>query len=239
MILFPAIDILNGKAVRLYRGDKNAVTEYGDPIEFAEKWVEAGAEWLHVVDLAGAFSGESGIDGILTEIKKRFHVRVQSGGGLRTVDDVRRRLDAGADRVVLGTMAALHPDDFALATFQFPEKIVAGIDAKDGRFAVQGWTESSAWSAEELIGRFLARGLRQVICTDISRDGMLCGPATGLYAALQQRFPDVEITVSGGVSAWRDLETLERAGLRSAIVGKAIYEGRITLKELKRCLQNE
>lgn len=143
MILFPAIDILNGKAVRLYKGDRNKVTEYGDPLEFAEKWAEAGAKWLHVVDLSGAFTGESGIDSILTEIKKRLNISVQSGGGLRSISDVQRRLDAGADRVVIGTMAACHPDEFALTAYKFPEKVVAGIDARDGMFAVKGWTEQT------------------------------------------------------------------------------------------------
>ena len=105
MLLFPAIDILNGRAVRLYKGDKNQSTDYGNPLEFAEKWAEAGAEWLHIVDLSGAFSGESEIDPIITEIKKRFKLKVQSGGGLRTIEKIRRRLDAGADRGVIGTMA--------------------------------------------------------------------------------------------------------------------------------------
>ena len=120
MLLFPAIDILNGRAVRLYKGDKNQVTDYGDPLEFAEKWASAGAKWLHVVDLSGAFSGESAIDPVIAEIKKRFKLKVQSGGGLRSIDDIRRRLDAGADRAVIGTMAVYHPDDFALAAYQFP-----------------------------------------------------------------------------------------------------------------------
>ena len=138
MLLFPAIDILNGRAVRLYKGDKNQVTDYGDPLEFAEKWASAGAKWLHVVDLSGAFSGESAIDPVIAEIKKRFKLKVQSGGGLRSIDDIRRRLDAGADRAVIGTMAVYHPDDFALAAYQFPKQIVAGIDAKNGMFAVKG-----------------------------------------------------------------------------------------------------
>ena len=113
MILFPAIDVMNGRAVRLYQGDKNKATDYGDPLAFAEKWVEAGAEWLHIVDLSGAFTGASGIDSLIGEIKKRFPVRVQSGGGLRRIVDIRRRLDAGADRVVIGTMAVTDPDSFA------------------------------------------------------------------------------------------------------------------------------
>ena len=147
MILFPAIDILEGRAVRLYKGDRNAVTDYGDPLEFAEKWAEAGAQWLHIVDLSGAFSGKSGIDKTISEIKKRFKINIQSGGGLRTVEDVERRLDAGADRAVIGTMAAYDPDAFALAAFRFSGKIVAGIDARGGMFAVKGWTEQTDMTA--------------------------------------------------------------------------------------------
>ena len=136
MVLFPAIDILDGRAVRLVQGDRNKVTDYGDPLVFAEKWAEAGAQWLHIVDLSGAFSGESGIDSVIGEIKKRFpDLQIQSGGGLRKITDVRRRLDAGADRAVIGTMAISDPDLFALTVYEFPEKIVAGIDARGGMLA--------------------------------------------------------------------------------------------------------
>ncbi len=230
MILFPAIDILNGKAVRLYRGDKNAVTEYGDPIEFAEKWVEAGAEWLHVVDLAGAFSGESGIDAILTEIKKRFNVRVQSGGGLRRIVDIRRRLDAGADRVVLGTMAALHPDDFALATFQFPEKIVAGIDAKDGRFAVQGWTMTTDISAVDFGKKCRRMGIRCALFTDIEKDGAMDGANVEATVHMQEE-TGLNIIASGGIASEADLSALQARGVYGAVLGKSIYEGAIDLKQ--------
>ena len=185
MILFPAIDILNGKAVRLYKGDRNKVTEYGDPLEFAEKWAEAGAKWLHVVDLSGAFTGESGIDSILTQIKKRLNISVQSGGGLRSVNDVQRRLDAGADRVVIGTMAACHPDEFALTAYKFPEKVVAGIDARDGMFAVKGWTEQTDITAVYFGKKCRKMGIRYALFTDISKDGTLSGPNTDMLAALK------------------------------------------------------
>ena len=158
MILFPAIDILEGRAVRLYKGDKNKVTDYGDPVAFAEKWAEAGAGWLHVVDLSGAFSGKSGIDGVISEIKKRVNIRIQSGGGLRKVTDIRRRLDAGADRAVIGTMAVSDPDEFALAAYSFPEKIVAGIDARGGMLAVKGWTETTDISAAAFGKKMRAHG---------------------------------------------------------------------------------
>lgn len=235
MILFPAIDILNGRAVRLYKGDRNAVTDYGDPLEFAEKWAEAGAEWLHVVDLSGAFSGESGIDPVLTQIKKRFPLRVQSGGGLRTVDDVRRRLGAGADRVVIGTMAAYHPDEFALAAYEFPGQIVAGIDAKNGMFAVNGWTEETEIPAVDFGKKCKRMGIACALYTDISRDGAMQGPNVEETVRMQ-RETGLSVIASGGVSGMRDLEALRERGVYGAVLGKSIYSGAVDLKEaLARC----
>ncbi len=235
MILFPAIDILNGRAVRLYKGDRNAVTDYGDPLEFAGKWAEAGAEWLHVVDLSGAFSGESGIDPVLTQIKKRFPLKVQSGGGLRTVDDVRRRLDAGADRVVIGTMAAYHPDEFALAAYEFPGQIVAGIDAKNGMFAVNGWTEETEIPAVDFGKKCRRMGIACALYTDISRDGAMQGPNVEETVRMQ-RETGLSVIASGGVSGMRDLEALRERGVYGAVLGKSIYSGAVDLKEaLARC----
>ncbi len=235
MILFPAIDILNGRAVRLYKGDRNAVTDYGDPLEFAEKWAEAGAEWLHVVDLSGAFSGESGIDPVLTQIKKRFPLKVQSGGGLRTVDDVRRRLGAGADRVVIGTMAAYHPDEFALAAYEFPGQIVAGIDAKNGMFAVNGWTEETEIPAVDFGKKCRRMGIACALYTDISRDGAMQGPNVEETVRMQ-RETGLSVIASGGVSGMRDLEALRERGVYGAVLGKSIYSGAVDLKEaLARC----
>ena len=230
MILFPAIDVLQGRAVRLYKGDKKQLTDYGDPLEFAEKWVEAGAEWLHVVDLSGAFSGESGIDSLLTEIKKRFRVKVQSGGGLRRIVDIRRRLDAGADRVVIGTMAALDPDEFALATYEFPEKIVAGIDAKDGRFAVQGWTYTTDISAVEFGKKCKHMGIRCALFTDIAKDGAMEG-ANIDGTERMQRETGLQIIASGGVSSLQDVRLLHERGIYGAVLGKSIYTGAVDLRE--------
>lgn len=230
MILFPAIDILNGKAVRLYKGDKNKVTEYGDPVEFAEKWAEAGAEWLHIVDLSGAFTGESGIDDIISEIKKHVDVRIQSGGGLRRIVDIRRRLDAGADRAVIGTMAAYHPDDFALATYQFPEKIVAGIDAKDGMFAVKGWTETTDISAIEFGKKCKHMHIRYALYTDISKDGAMEGANVEGTAQMQEE-TGLSIIASGGISSMQDVLALKAKNIYGAVLGKALYDGKIDLKE--------
>lgn len=238
MILFPAIDVMNGRAVRLYQGDKNKATDYGDPLAFAEKWVEAGAEWLHIVDLSGAFTGASGIDSLIGEIKKRFPVRVQSGGGLRRIVDIRRRLDAGADRVVIGTMAVTDPDSFALASFEFPEKIVAGIDAKDGMFAVQGWTVQTDIRADEFAKKCKRMGIRCALFTDISKDGAMAG-ANVEETVRMQRETGLNVIASGGISSLEDLQKLHEGGVYGAVLGKSIYTGAIDLKEaLSLCARN-
>ena len=238
MILFPAIDVMNGRAVRLYQGDKNKATDYGDPLAFAEKWVEAGAEWLHIVDLSGAFTGASGIDSLIGEIKKRFPVRVQSGGGLRRIVDIRRRLDAGADRVVIGTMAVTDPDSFALACFEFPEKIVAGIDAKDGMFAVQGWTVQTDIRADEFAKKCKCMGIRCSLFTDISKDGAMAG-ANVEETVRMQRETGLNVIASGGISSLEDLQKLHEGGVYGAVLGKSIYTGAVDLQEaLALCARN-
>lgn len=230
MILFPAIDILNGRAVRLYKGDKAQVTDYGDPVEFAEKWAAAGAQWLHVVDLSGAFSGESGIDSVISEIKKRVKISVQSGGGLRTIEKIQRRLDAGADRVVIGTMAAYHPDEFALAAYEFPERIVAGIDAKDGMFAVKGWTETTDISAVDFGKKCKCMGISCALFTDISKDGAMEG-ANVEETVRMQKETGLSVIASGGISCMDDLRALQNNGVYGAVLGKSLYGGAIDLKE--------
>ncbi len=231
MILFPAIDILGGRAVRLCRGDKEKVTDYGDPLAFAEKWAEAGAEWLHVVDLSGAFTGESGIDPVIGEIKKRFpQLMIQSGGGLRRVTDVRRRIDAGADRAVIGTMAFCDPDEFALTVYQFPEKIVAGIDERGGMFAVKGWTETTGITAVSFGKRCRRMGIRCALFTDISKDGAMAGVNVSETVRMQKE-TELDIIASGGVSSMEDLANLAEAGVYGAVLGKSIYDGAIDLRE--------
>ena len=230
MILFPAIDILNGRAVRLRKGERDSVTDYGDPVAFAEKWAEAGAEWLHIVDLSGAFSGESGIDAVITEIKKRVDIRIQSGGGLRKITDIRRRLDAGADRAVIGTMAVCDPDAFALAVYEFPEKIVAGIDAKGGMLAVKGWTQTTDTSAVSFGKKCMRMGVRCALFTDIARDGVMGGVNVSETVRLQKE-TGLCVIASGGVASMADLVNLQDAGVYGAVLGKALYDGAIDLRE--------
>ena len=226
--IIPATDIIDGQCVRLTQGDyASRKTYYRDPLEAALRFEEAGIRRLHMVDLDGAKASEP------------RNLAVQYGGGIKSREALRSVFDAGAGRAICGSLAVREPERFAEWLTEFgPERLILGADIRDGAVAIQGWLESSALTAPELIERFLPQGLAQVICTDISRDGMLCGPSAAFYAELQSRFPAVEITVSGGISGMDDIGELDRQGLRSVIVGKALYEGRITLKELERCLRN-
>ena len=228
--IIPATDIIGGQCVRLTQGDyASRKTYYRDPLEAAFRFEEAGIRRLHMVDLDGAKASEPRNLAVLERIAARTSLEVQYGGGIKSREALHSVFDAGARRAICGSVAVRRPDLFAAWLAEF---------GPDGAVAIEGWLESSTLSAPELIGRFIPQGLTQVICTDISRDGMLCGPSAAFYADLQGRFPTVEITVSGGISSMSDIEELDRQGLRSVIVGKALYEGRITLKDLARCLPN-
>ncbi|BBL05383.1 MULTISPECIES: 1-(5-phosphoribosyl)-5-[(5-phosphoribosylamino)methylideneamino]imidazole-4-carboxamide isomerase [Alistipes] len=238
--MIPATDLIGGRCVRLTQGDYTSrKTYYRDPLEAALRFEEAGARRLHMVDLDGAKAAEPQNLAVLERIAAKTSLEVQYGGGIKSRAALRSVFDAGARRAVCGSVAVREPELFARWIAEFgPERLILGADVRDGVVAIQGWTERSERTAPELIETFLPAGLRQVVCTDISRDGMLCGPAVALYADLQRRFPQVEITVSGGVSSPDDIARLEREGLRSVIVGKALYEGRITLEKPGPCSPN-
>ena len=238
--MIPATDLIGGRCVRLTQGDYTSrKTYYRDPLEAALRFEEAGARRLHMVDLDGAKAAEPQNLAVLERIAAKTSREVQYGGGIKSCAALRSVFDAGARRAVCGSVAVREPELFARWIAEFgPERLILGADVRDGVVAIQGWTERSERTAPELIETFLPAGLRQVVCTDISRDGMLCGPAVALYADLQRRFPQVEITVSGGVSSPDDIARLEREGLRSVIVGKALYEGRITLEKPGPCSPN-
>ena len=238
--IIPATDLINGECVRLTQGDyASRKTYYRDPLEAALRFEEAGIRRLHMVDLDGAKAAEPRNLAVLERVATRTGLEVQYGGGIKSREALRSVFNAGASRAICGSIAVREPGLFAEWLTEFgPKRLILGADIRDGAVAIQGWLESSALSAPQLIEQFIPQGLAQVICTDISRDGMLCGPSAAFYAELQNRFPAVEITVSGGISAMADIEELDRQGLRSVIVGKALYEGRITLKELERCLRN-
>jgi len=229
MILFPAIDIMEGRAVRLLYGKKENVTDYGSPIDRAKQWIDCGAEYLHVVDLSGAFSGESKINSTLEKIAA-LGVPVQSGGGLRTYADVKERLESGVSRVILGTLCFSSPDVFARLVEEYGEKIVAGIDAANGFIKIKGWTESSGVKAEDFGKDAKKMGVTTCVYTDISRDGALKGAAISQTAALQKN-TGLNVIASGGISSLNDILSLKEKGVYGAILGRSIYTGAVNLKQ--------
>ncbi len=238
--IIPAIDLIGGQCVRLTQGDYDRKTTYGaDPVEIARSYEAIGVRRLHVVDLDGAKAAAPQNIDTLRKIAAATKLDIQYGGGIKSSEALEAVLAAGANRAICGSVAVTAPERFEewIAAYG-AEHIVLGADSRGGKVAINGWQEAAETDVQTIVRRFAARGLRQVICTDISRDGMLAGPNFSLYTALQTEFPEVEITVSGGIATTDDLRRLDAMGLRSVIVGKAIYEGRITLKELERCLQN-
>lgn len=234
MIILPAIDIIGGRCVRLSQGDYNQQTQYeATPVDMVKQYVAHGIKRIHVVDLDGAkASCPQNLD-TLSELAAVPGAEIEWGGGIKSVEALGAVLDAGAKYAVVGSVAAKQPELFEQWLRMFgPERIILGADVREGRVAVNGWQEEMDVTIDDLVDRFLKYGLSQVICTDISRDGMLQGPATELYVRLQKKYPKVDFTVSGGISSMADIHALKAAHLRRVIVGKAIYEGRITLDKL-------
>ncbi|MGN1235709.1 MAG: 1-(5-phosphoribosyl)-5-[(5-phosphoribosylamino)methylideneamino]imidazole-4-carboxamide isomerase [Christensenellaceae bacterium] len=236
MILFPAIDILEGRAVRLKKGLLTEVTDFGAPVECAKRWVDAGAQWLHVVDLGGAFDGISQINDTIYEISK-LGVPIQSGGGLRTMEDVANRLAAGASRVVIGTLAYTDYPLFKKLVEKYGNRIVAGIDANEGMVSVCGWTQQVDMTAVTFAKRMKQTGVLYAVYTDISRDGLMAGVAVDSTKELAEE-SGLQVIASGGVSSVDDLLRLKEAGIYGAILGRSIYNGAIDLKEAIRVTKN-
>lgn len=239
--IIPAIDIIGGECVRLSQGDyERKSTYYKDPLDVALKYEESGVRRLHIVDLDGAKQSFPVNLAALERISAHTGLDIQYGGGIKSREALQKVFDSGARRAICGSIAVKSPELFAEWLEEFgPERIILGADTRDGKIAINGWLESAAMDVDQLIERFVDAGLAQVICTDISKDGMLCGPSTELYVRLQAKFPEIDITVSGGIGSMNDIIELNKADLRSVIVGKAIYEGRITFKMLKECLLKE
>ncbi|MBO5416427.1 MAG: 1-(5-phosphoribosyl)-5-[(5-phosphoribosylamino)methylideneamino]imidazole-4-carboxamide isomerase [Clostridia bacterium] len=231
MKLFPAIDLIGGKAVRLVKGDYAQVTVYSDsPVDVARGFEACGAEYLHVVDLEGARDGSLANLDTIKEIIENTGLFVEVGGGIRSLETVRRYVEAGAKRVIIGTAAVTDPEFLAAAVAEYGEKIAVGVDIKDGMVAIKGWTETSALSCFDFCEKLSAMGVRTVICTDISKDGLLAGTNLELYAEMSKRF-SMDITASGGVTTLDDIRRLAEMNMYGAILGKAIYAGRIDLAE--------
>lgn len=239
--IYPAIDVRGGRVVRLAQGDYARETVHGDdPLAMAAAFRAAGAHWLHLVDLDAARDGTYGLLPLLSQIVARTGLQVQTGGGIRSGRDVEALFDAGAARVVVGTLAVREPALVAdwLEAFG-AERIVVALDTRfeDGRWRlpVRGWTETAAEGLDELLAFYRDAGLRHLLCTDIARDGMLSGFNLGLYGDLHRRFPGLELQASGGVSEIAQVADARAAGLSGAVLGRALLEGRIGLPEALSC----
>lgn len=237
MHIIPAVDIKNGKAVRLLRGERDQETVYSDrPADMARRWADQGATYLHVVDLDGAFDGESGNEPHIAEIVRAVTMPVEVGGGIRSLDKARRLVDMGVERVILGTRALESRAFVEELVRELPGHVNIGVDARDGMVAVKGWTETSGVAAEAFLASFTGSGVSGIIYTDISRDGALAGvnvPAMETAC----RATDVPIIASGGVTSVADIRALRDLPLFGIITGKALYEGRLTLPEAMAALE--
>ena len=231
MLIFPAIDIVGGKAVRLLRGDYAQMTVYSDhPEQIAQQFADAGAEWIHLVDLEGAKSGTTPNLETVKKIVSASGLKAEVGGGIRSMETVRTYLEAGVSRVILGTAAVTDESFLKEALDAYRERIAVGVDIKDGKVAIKGWTEASGLDAIAFCEKLQALGVRTVICTDISKDGAMMGTNHALYEELSSRF-SMQFIASGGVSSIEDVKRLAARGLYGAIIGKAYYTGAISLPE--------
>ena len=241
MRLFPAIDLYEGQAVRLYKGDYQKKTVYSDArVKVACSFRQAGARFIHLVDLEGAKFGTTPNFETVEAIIRESGLKAEIGGGIRSPKVVEAYLKAGAMRVILGTAAIENPQFLKDMLSAYGEKIAVGVDVKDGFVATHGWTETSGKTCMDFFKELQDLGVASVICTDISKDGVLKGPNVELYKTIHGAFPEIELVASGGVSCLQDVINLRDAKMPSAILGKALYEGRLDLKEaLRECPQKE
>ena len=239
MEIVPAIDIIDGKCVRLTKGDYNIRKTYSDnPLDMALRFQDAGIRRLHLVDLDGVKSKHIVNYPTLEAIAGHTDLTIDFGGGIKSTADLETALGCGAAMVTVGSTAVTQPELMTEWIEQFgQEHIILGADARDGKISVNGWKEDSDLTLSDFIRSYMQKGITQVLCTDINRDGMLQGPAVDLYKSLLSEFPGIKLIASGGVSSVQDLTDLKEAGLPAAIVGKAYYEGRITLDQLSKLSQ--
>ena len=232
MQIYPAIDIIDGKAVRLSQGSFDDVTVFNDsPIEAAKDWVEAGATYIHIVDLDGARYGKTFVTDIIKDIKSKYDVKIETGGGVRTMKDIEDRINAGASRVIIGTAAVKNPELVKEAAEKFGDKIAVGVDAKNGMVAISGWEEISNVTAVDLCLKMKEYGVNTVIYTDISKDGMMSGPNIESTKDLIEK-TGMDIIASGGVSKMEDIENVNNINAAGVIIGKALYNGALNLKDV-------
>ena len=231
MNIFPAIDLYDGKAVRLFKGDYQNMTIYSDnPAEIAIDFAQKGAKYIHLVDLEGARDGSTPNLGVVADIIKAADLFAEVGGGIRSVDTIQKYLDIGVKRVILGTAAVTDEAFLDLAASKYGDAVAVGIDIKDGFVAIKGWTERSQYTCTEFFEKMQNKGIKTVICTDISKDGAMQGTNLELYRTLSETF-DMNIVASGGVSSMDDVVALRAMNLYGAIIGKAYYTGAIDLAQ--------
>jgi phosphoribosylformimino-5-aminoimidazole carboxamide ribotide isomerase len=235
MIIIPAIDIIEGKCVRLTQGDYLQKKIYNEhPLEVAKQFEDAGLNRLHLVDLDGAKEGKVKNWKVLETIAGKTSLTIDFGGGIKTDKDVQIVFDSGAKLATIGSIAVKNEKEFVNWLLQFgADRFLLGADVKNEKIAIHGWQETSDIWIYDFIEKYIQYGVKQVFCTDVSKDGKLEGPAIDIYKNIIERFPDLHFIASGGVSSMKDLEELEKIGCKAAIVGKAIYEKRISISELK------
>lgn len=232
MQIYPAIDIIDGKAVRLSQGSFDDVTVFNDsPVEAAKDWVEAGATYIHIVDLDGARYGKTFVTDIIKDIKSKYDIKIETGGGVRTMKNIEDRINAGASRVIIGTAAVKNPELVKEAAEKFGDKIAVGVDAKNGMVAISGWEEISDVTAVDLCLKMKEYGVKTVIYTDISKDGMMSGPNIESTKDLIEK-TGMDIIASGGVSKMEDIENVNNINAAGVIIGKALYNGALNLKDV-------
>lgn len=230
--IIPAIDIIGGKCVRLTKGDYSTKKEYGEPLDMAKQFEQMGVKRLHVVDLDGAKNHRVTNEKVLRDITSHTSLAVDFGGGLREDDDLQKVFDAGAELVTVGSIAVNDPDRCQRWLEAFgPERIILGADVRDGLISIHGWKEDSKLELMPFLQKSLQRGYANVLCTDISRDGMMQGPNIELYRSIMEKYRLCHLIASGGVSCTEDIVALNEAGIPAVVFGKAFYEGKIDLKD--------
>lgn len=232
--LIPAIDLIGGKCVRLTKGDYDTQKVYNeDPVAVAQEFEEYGFKRLHVVDLDGARSKHVVNHKVLERMAQATNLVIDFGGGIKTDEDIRIATESGAQMVTVGSVAVTQPELFLGWLQQLgSERIILGADVKNGRISINGWKEDSSDELIPFLDKYIQKGVQKVLCTEISKDGTLQGPATALYREIMTQYPQCHLIASGGVSSMNDLKELDQAGIPAVVFGKAIYEGRIALKDL-------
>lgn len=236
MLIIPAIDILDGKLVRLEKGNYNSSKVYSDdPFSVASQFAEAGFDLIHIVDLSGSKEGRIQTTDLLKKIKSNLGIKIQFGGGIRSADDAKLLLEIEVDFLVIGSLSVINPEEYEkITSLAGSDKIVNAIDSENESVRIKGWTENSQISVYDHIEFCFSKGTTKFLCTDITKDGMLSGPNLFLYKKIKELFPQIDLIASGGISSLSDVSELKKIDIYGAVVGKATYENKISLKELNK-----